>query len=191
MNEPDVLSVAIRPMIRADVDAFAAWGTHADLLFAPYNVPALDRTRADDLWRHLVGRPRERRPFAGLVAGRFAAQLLVRTGAQRGIGDIGISLDPALIGRGLGTRILRAFAGHLHATERFTRLTLDVAAYNERAIRAYRAAGFVTTGERWGPAEPGLDLGALRERLGANVRHDGADWTVRILYMEMPLDAEA
>ncbi|GAC1431365.1 MAG: hypothetical protein NVSMB5_25400 [Candidatus Velthaea sp.] len=195
MNDADEPGVAVRPMIRDDVDGFSAWGAHTDPLYAAYNVPALDRAAADAFWRHLAGRAAERRPYAGLLDGRFAAQLMLRFGGHPEHGEIGIALDPALVGRGVGRRILRAFARYLHREERLGRLTLEVAAYNERAIRAYRAAGFVPAGERFGPPDPGLDFEALAGRRavreGEHVRRDGGGrWYVRILHMEMRLNAE-
>jgi len=194
MNEFSAPPVAIRPMTRADVDTFAQWGRHEDPLFTAFNIPPLDPGAADELWRHLAGRPHERRPYAGTVSGRFAAQLILRYGSERALGDIGIAVDPAIVGRGIGTRILRAFVRYLKEHESFERLSLDVAAYNERAIRAYHAAGFRQTGERWGDAGPGLDLQVLTRREGDRlrpfVRQEGETWSLSILHMEMRLDAE-
>jgi len=186
--------VAIRPMTRADVDGFAAWGRHDDPLYMPYNVPALDAAAADDLWRFLAGRPAERRPYAGLVDGRFAAQFLLRLGPH-GTGDLGVALDPALVGRGIGTRLLRAFADYARSSPGLQRLTLDVASYNERAVRAYRSAGFTVTGERYGDPEPGLVLGPLIAAAGPSLaghfRCEAGSWRVRIYQMEKRLDADA
>jgi len=194
MNHSSAPPVAIRPMTRADIDAFGEWGRHDDPLFASYNIPPLDAPAADDLWRHLAGRPHERRPFAGTVGGRFAAQLIVRFGSDRALGDIGIVIDPALVGRGLGRRILRAFTRYLKETESFERLSLDVAAYNERAIRAYHAAGFAVTHESWGPPDAGIDLDGLAARDDARLRpyarREAGIWRLLILHMEMRLDAE-
>ena len=102
---------------------------------------------------------------------------------------MGIALHPAYVGRGLGPRILRAFAEVL-AGEGIQRLRLEVAGFNHRAIGAYRGAGFVETGDRWGEAEPGIDFGTLLaspagEAVRRHVRRsvDGS-YTVRIVQME-------
>jgi RimJ/RimL family protein N-acetyltransferase len=197
MNDTARPIVAVRPMQRGDVDAFAAWGRSTDPLDAPYELPPLDRAAADSLWRFLSTRPAERRPYAGLIDGRFAAQLMVRTTADPVAFDLGITLDPAVRGQGFGTRILLALAEDLRERAGTRRLTLDVAGYNIRAQRAYRAAGFTPRGERYGPPDPGIDLAALAAAGGpaaqALAGHtaviDGV-WCVRIIHMERILAVE-
>jgi RimJ/RimL family protein N-acetyltransferase len=198
MNDAARPIVAVRPMRRDDVDAFATWGRSDDPLDAPYEIPPLDRTAADSLWRFLSTRPAERRPYAGLVDGRFAAQLVVRAAAEPAVADLGITLDPAVRGRGFGTRILLALGEELARTHRVARLTLDVAAYNVRAQRAYRSAGFLIRGERFGPPDPGIDLAALSarggpvaERLAGHTAVVDGVWCVRIFHMERALVAES
>jgi RimJ/RimL family protein N-acetyltransferase len=197
MNDDARAIVAVRPMQRGDVDAFAGWGRSTDPLDAPYELPPLDRAAADSLWRFLSTRPAERRPYAGLVDGRFAAHLLVRPSPDAAAADLGITLDPALRGRGFGTRIVRALAEELRAHAGVRRLTLDVAAYNVRAQRAYRAAGFLPRSERFGPPDPGIDLEALTATggpaadllAGHTAVIDGV-WCVRIIHMERLLAVE-
>jgi RimJ/RimL family protein N-acetyltransferase len=195
MNVPELPSVAVRPMRRADVDAFASWGRYRDPLDAAYDLPALDRHAADAFWRHLSSRPSERRPFAGLVDGRFAAQLLLRPSPEPHTGDIGIALDPMLQGQGIGRRILWVFAQYLYRTQRLRCLTLDVAAYNLRARRAYQAVGFTVREEWFGSPDPGIDVGALvagpdGARLAGHVAFREGSWQVRNIRMECPLAAE-
>jgi [ribosomal protein S18]-alanine N-acetyltransferase len=75
----------------------------------------------------------------------------------------GLGLRPDLTGRGLGLEFLEA--GIDFAEERFgrRRLVLDVAEFNERAIRVYERAGFRRTGsklrsfQRWGEV-PFVDM---------------------------------
>lgn len=184
--------VAIRPMRRDDVDAFAAWGRHDDPLFRHYNVPALSRADADAMWQ-LLSADRARRPYAGLAGNRVVATLMVRHIDPAGAsGELGIMLDPAFLGRGLGRRILRAFLAVL-ATDGFRRVHLEVAGYNERAIAAYRAAGFTNCGEHWADPEPGIDIASLldgpaAEVVVANVRREAEDrYKARIVRMERPL----
>jgi [ribosomal protein S18]-alanine N-acetyltransferase len=60
----------------------------------------------------------------------------------------GLGIRPDLTGRGLGLEFVRA--GIEFARGRFgpKRLVLDVAEFNERAIRVYERAGFSRTGSR-------------------------------------------
>ena len=75
----------------------------------------------------------------------------------------GLGLRPDLTGHGLGREFVDA--GIAFAEKRFgrTRLVLDVAEFNERAIRVYERAGFRRVGrkvrsfERWGDV-PFVDM---------------------------------
>jgi len=164
-------------MRREDVDAFAGWARHADALFRHYNLPPLSPADADELWAVLSGTPEVRRPYAGLAGDRVVATLIVRNvDPVTASGELGIMLDPAYLGQGLGRRILGAFVAVL-ANEGFRRLHLEVAGYNMRAIAAYRASGFAVCDEYWADPEPGVDVEALLDGPAAgavspNVRLD-------------------
>lgn len=169
-------------MRRADVDAMAGWGRHDDPLFRHYNVPLLSSGDADALWAYLSGSPLQRRPFAGLEGDRVVASLILRgMDPVTAGGEIGIIVDPACLGRGLGRRILEAFVAVL-GEEGFRRLQLEVAGYNERAIAAYRAAGFVVGEEYWADPEPGIALDALPDG-DVRVEPDGSP-RMRVVRME-------
>jgi len=181
-------------MRREDVDAFAGWEPHADPLFRHYNLPALSAADADELWGFLSGTPEVRRPFVGLAGERVVALLVVRNmdpGAASG--EIGILLDPAYADRGLGRRILGAFAEVL-ANEGFRRLHLEVAGYNGRAIAAYRASGFAVYDEYWADPEPGFEVESLLEGPAAgsvspNVRLEpNGRYRARVVRMERRLN---
>jgi RimJ/RimL family protein N-acetyltransferase len=189
--------VAIRPMRRADVDALTGWSHHDDPLFRHYNVPAMTRADADDLWRLLTADPAVRRPYAGLVGERVVATLMLRDiDAAAGGGELGIMLDPACLGQGLGRRILAAFLAVL-AADGFRRVHLEVAGYNERAIAAYRAAGFTASDEYWAEPEPGVDIASLLEGSAAgavrpNVRREpDGSYRTRIVRMERRLTTQS
>jgi len=183
-------------MRRDDVDGFASWARHTDPLFGHYNLPALTVADADHLWAFLSGAPELRRPYAGLVDERVVATLIVRDiDAATARGELGIMLDPAYVGRGLGPRILEAFVEVLGG-EGFRRLHLEVAGYNRRAIAAYLASGFAVSDEYWADPEPGLDVESLlespaAEAVAANVRlePDGR-YRARIVRMERRLSPQ-
>jgi len=60
--------------------------------------------------------------------------------------SIDLFLDPSLHGRGLGPQALRLLVAHLIDERGQHRITIDPAASNAAAIRAYEKAGFVPVG---------------------------------------------
>jgi aminoglycoside 6'-N-acetyltransferase len=59
---------------------------------------------------------------------------------------IDLFLDPRLHGRGLGTEVLRRVVRHLIDERGHHRITIDPAASNDAAVRAYEKAGFRRVG---------------------------------------------
>lgn len=70
--------------------------------------------------------------------------------------------DAELLGRGLGTRMVRAFVERLFEDPAVTKVQTDPSPSNERAIRCYRRAGFVAHREIITPDGPALLM--LRNR---------------------------
>ena len=189
-------NVAVRPLRRGDLDAFGAWGVYEDPLLRHYTPRALSPAETDALYRELTGTPDRNRAYAGLYGGRFIATLLLRdVNLAAGTAEVGIVVHPGYIGRGLGPRILRAFAAVLGG-EGLRRLRLDVAAFNRRAIAAYRLVGFVPSGERWGEPEPGIDLATLLSSPAAATvsphvrREPDGTFSIRIIQMERSAPSE-
>jgi aminoglycoside 6'-N-acetyltransferase len=60
--------------------------------------------------------------------------------------SIDLYIDPALHGRGLGTEAVSAVVRHLVGERGHHRITIDPAAANAAAIRAYEKAGFTRVG---------------------------------------------
>lgn len=60
--------------------------------------------------------------------------------------SIDLFLDPSVHGRGLGPDAIRALARHLFSEHGHHRLTIDPAADNQPAIRAYAKVGFKPVG---------------------------------------------
>ncbi|GLW69709.1 aminoglycoside N(6')-acetyltransferase [Kitasatospora phosalacinea] len=69
-------------------------------------------------------------------------------------GGIDLVLRPQARGRGLGPDAARALLAHLVGELGWRRVTVDPAAANVRAVRAWEKAGFRTVGER--PADGNL-----------------------------------
>lgn len=159
-------ALRVRSLERSDIAQMQSWQRHTDPLFVPYNVPELSSDQEETFWRYWTGKP-ETISLAGVMDGRFIAHILLREhDARERSADLGISLDPAYIGRGLGTELLlltREFAFEEYGIER---ITLDVAAWNVRALRAYEKAGFVEVERRWMDWDTPVDFRALLDRPG-------------------------
>jgi aminoglycoside 6'-N-acetyltransferase len=86
--------------------------------------------------------------FAIELEGRLIGSIQYAEEHEPGYRHAGIDLflDTAHIGRGLGTDAIRALARYLIDVRGHHRLTIDPAAANERAIRAYRRVGFRPVG---------------------------------------------
>lgn len=98
-----------------------------------------------------------------------------------GTATLGISLfDPAVWGRGYGTEATRLIVGYGMFHLNLFNVELKVWAFNERALGAYRRAGFREIGRRTGATalggerfddvwieitRPEVDMGALRAQL--------------------------
>jgi aminoglycoside 6'-N-acetyltransferase len=87
---------------------------------------------------------------------------------------IDIFLDPAFHGRGLGTEAVRRVARHLIDERGHHRITIDPAADNGPAIRAYEKVGF-------------RPVGVMREY---ERDHDGAGWHDGLLMELLARDLE-
>jgi aminoglycoside 6'-N-acetyltransferase len=63
-------------------------------------------------------------------------------------GGVDMFLAPGHRGEGIGPDAGRALARHLHVERRWSSVTADPYLWNERALRAWRKAGFVPVEER-------------------------------------------
>lgn len=86
--------------------------------------------------------------FAIELDGRLIGSIQYAEENERGYRHAGIDLflDSDHRGRGLGPDAIRALARYLIEVRGHHRLTIDPAAANERAIRAYRRVGFRPVG---------------------------------------------
>ena len=122
-------------MVEADATAVAAWHYKDEYAFYDFEADAddlaelLDPAGWGDTYYAADGDD-------GALAGFFQ---FVR---QTEVVDVGLGLHPQLVGHGLGASFLNA--GLQFAAERFVPelFTLEVAAFNHRAIVVYERAGF-------------------------------------------------
>ena len=60
--------------------------------------------------------------------------------------EIGLGLRPDLTGHGKGTAFLAEILRFVRENYKFEKIQMDVASFNQRAIKVYERAGFVKTG---------------------------------------------
>jgi aminoglycoside 6'-N-acetyltransferase len=129
----------LRRATAADADLLVEWHAHPDV--ARYwddetftREEMLERLRRAEVDHFIV--EADDKPVGYLQAWR-----------EGDTGGIDMFLMPEARGRGLGPDAAVALACHLR-NEGWTRITVDPYASNERAIRAWRKAGFVDQEER-------------------------------------------
>jgi aminoglycoside 6'-N-acetyltransferase len=125
----------LRPVEASDVDLLVAW--HADPDVSRFWD---DETFAREAMLERIGRP-DVAPYIVLAEGSPIGYLQVWWEADGG--GLDMFLVPSARGRGLGPDAGRAMAQHLLDEHGWTRVTVDPYAWNERALRGWRNAGFV------------------------------------------------
>ena len=134
--------VVLRPAVDADASALA------EILATPEVArwwPAFDLARVA---AELTGRDEDVEVYAILVDGRVVGAIQSHEESDPEFRHAGIDvfLDPAHHGEGLGPDAIRTLARYLISERGHHRLTIDPAAANEQAIRAYAKVGFRTVG---------------------------------------------
>ena len=136
--------IAIRAAEPADVAAIVAINNQpavvASVLGVPYQTLADGQQRfgLDSMHRMLVAE------IDGRVVG--CSGLVLARGRRAHVGAVGMSVDEAYQGRGIGTALLAAIVDLADNWYNLLRLELQVYTDNEVAIRLYRRFGFVIEG---------------------------------------------
>jgi AacA4 family aminoglycoside N(6')-acetyltransferase len=165
--------IRLRPMLETDLPLLHVWLNRPHLVeWWGGEQPSLDEVRAHHL--PYVRGELPVLPYVGLLNGEpFAyAQSYVAMGwgdgwwedetdpGVRGI-DQGIGV-PELLGRGLGTLLVRTLVARLFEDPAVTKVQTDPSPRNARAIRCYEKAGFRRIQEVLTPDGPALYM--LRNR---------------------------
>lgn len=160
------LGISFRPLSAADLPLLYEWQRRAHVaqwwadpgtlesLAEDYltDLDAPDATRAFIAWRN-------EQPLGFIqcyvVAGSGGGWWEDETDpGARGIDQF--LADGSRLGQGLGSAMIHAFLGQLFADPRVTKVQTDPSPDNERAIRAYRRAGFAPVRELMTPDGPAL-----------------------------------
>lgn len=141
--------VTLRPMTYGDATALMSWGNDADFAWFQWG-RSPGRWKDEASAREWMDRFSERngKLFAIEYEGRAIGQANYRDWQPKAkSAEIGIGIgEPALWSKGLGREALGLLVKHLVDDLGAHRINLHVLAYNDRAINAYRAAGFQVEG---------------------------------------------
>lgn len=189
--EISVGRVRLRCFTRADLDRRAQWPLYEEVVFAHLNLH-LPTARQRDAWFEREWTTR--RPFWFAVEGEGGELIgtitLREVSRWRKSARLGIHLHPGRLGHGYGTEAMRLFLDYYFNNLCWKLLKLDVATFNERAIRCYEKVGFEQVGEFWRTNLSGIPW--LQDERFADVRDHlrlsrGVE---KIRHCEMHLDAK-
>lgn len=141
---------AIRWFERADVDKRQRWSKHTDPLLS-HNDPRPMTNRERELWFLDRSASSNYRMYAiDDLRGDLIGWITLRNiNMSAGTSVLGIALEPAKMDLGYGTDALMAFFDYYFGVLGFREIWLDVAAFNNRAIRCYEKCGFRFVGKHW------------------------------------------
>lgn len=150
--------VRLRPWQRGDTLAQELWPRYSEPFSSLWNIPR-SFSHAD-----FAGSGWSGQRYAWAVedgARRLIGRISLREVAPAdGSARLGISLAQPFVGQGLGTEALELFLDHYFGPLGFSRMCLDVAAFNRRAVRCYEQLGFSYVASEWRGAgnDPALRL---------------------------------
>ena len=141
--------ITVRPMKQADLDTMIHWRRFADPLYQPFDLPRQSRSehvrwfewRSKDPSRRLFAIENEERQVIG--------SLTLREIDGLDSARLGITIGADYVSQGYGTEALELFLDHYFGEMGFSRIVLDVAATNLRAVRTYRSLGFREVGQHY------------------------------------------
>ena len=150
--------VTLRPWQRGDTLAQELWPRYTEPFSSLWNIP-----RAYS-YNEMVGRGWSSQRYAWAVVDtgrRLIGRISLReVDPGDGSARLGISIAQPYVGKGLGTEAMVLFLDHYFGPLGFSRLHLDVAAFNRRAVRCYERLGFSYVDSEWRSAgsDPALRL---------------------------------
>lgn len=165
--------VLLRPLREEDFDAwYRAGGENVQIaLLAGGDWLPYTETAARRRWEWmLTSSADERINFAIEANGAYIGHIALRDIDRRSQHAwLAISLDAEHVGQGYGRDAVRVLLRWAFAIQNFHRISLETWGSNERAIRSYRAVGFVDEGRlrqaKWvdGCWEDVVQMGLLRD----------------------------
>lgn len=142
--------VRIRSWQSRDDTAQRAWPSYKDPLYPLWNVPR-SQSLYESLFPGSYGVSYTRRVWGiedgyGTLIGRLSLRDIEQRVRRA---RLGISLAAPYLGRGLGTEAMLVFLDYFFGAFGYEIMVLDVAAFNERAVRCYERLGFCLVADEW------------------------------------------
>jgi RimJ/RimL family protein N-acetyltransferase len=181
--------VIIREMRQEDVDAMMRWRPSADPIYQPFDFPKRSQAEHYAWFTDRARDPARRLCTIEGPSGQVIGSLTLREMNNGQSARLGITLGADFLSQGLGTEALRLFLDHYFGSMGFSRLNLDVATTNLRAIRCYRRLGFKETGRHWEaaihPSYRVLALGAQYQHFRSCFKRQGT--AIEVQFIDMAL----
>ncbi len=142
-----ITKLELVPMTSAHLKLIQNWGVHKDLLLLDYNISELSMLELK-LWYSFRKKNIKTRYFSVFKGNIMVGYVgLKDLNIFKKTGFLGIAFDPNYLGQGFGTEALRMLLEHYFMEMKFKTLFLEVNAFNKRAIKMYKNAGFKNEGE--------------------------------------------
>jgi RimJ/RimL family protein N-acetyltransferase len=142
--------VILRPMTRDDIPRQTEFDQDAELYLLNGNFPGPSSAERSEIFYTMRANtnPYEIVPYAIEADGQYIGSCeLMNFDFPNGVCALGIQIgDRVYWGRGYGREVVRLLLDYAFVQRGLRRVTLGVNADNERAIRCYRACGFVEEG---------------------------------------------
>ena len=143
-------SVVLRNYAPSDLDEQMRWERPADPLEATWHLRIPDGMDLADYYEERIAGSEEIRYAVDDREGRLVGVLSLReVDRAHGRARLGIVIRPDETDKGFGTDAILTLCDHLFMVLGYSKLVLDVALANPRAIRCYEKCGFVELGEFW------------------------------------------
>lgn len=137
------MTYTFRKIKAQDALKFKNWGAHEDVRYYQYNFPF--EHDADYYYWYVM----KQRPISRKVYGLFDEEdqpvgfiTLKHFKWLKRTAEMGIGIDPKLLSRGLGRKLIEAFLDHVFKHYPLKSIELRVAEFNTRAQKCYLASGF-------------------------------------------------
>ena len=184
----------IRPWLRADLDAMAAWPPFTEPLDQVWNWPQqLKQNGSLDLFFGSYASDPSRRTWTILVRGAVAGILqLKQIRQEERDAALGLAFGAPWVGQGFGREALSGFFHIYFGSLAFRLVRLEVAIANRRARKLYETLAMEESRRYWRDAGPEESFRFLEAPSYADVRQyfRWASHGVYQLFAEMELSAE-